>query len=105
MPLSLPFIWTGSETGEPHADYQKPDRFFERTFLTRNLRDLATEVVRRLSGEKTETSAVFNMATQFDGGKTHALTLLYHLAVNGSKARNYRFLRGLFKRRNLRSKG
>jgi hypothetical protein len=75
--------------GRAHADYQKPERFFERTFLTKNLRSLASEVVRRLSGEKTETSAIFNMTTQFGGGKTHALTLLYHLAANGSKARNY----------------
>jgi len=72
--------------GRAHEDYQKPDRFFERTFLTKNLRELSAQVVRRLSGEKTETSAVFNMTTQFGGGKTHALTLLYHLANLGPKA-------------------
>jgi hypothetical protein len=75
--------------GRAHQDYQRPERFFERTFLTKNLRGLAAEVVRRLSGEKTETSAVFNMTTQFGGGKTHALTLLYHLVHNGPKARTY----------------
>jgi len=64
-------------------DYQNPERFFERTFMTKNLRQLAGEVLRRLSGEHTETSAVFNMATQFGGGKTHALALLYHLACHG----------------------
>jgi len=63
--------------------YRDPEQFFERTYLTKNLTDLAAEVTRRLSGEKTETSAVFNMSTQFGGGKTHALTLLYHLAENG----------------------
>ena len=66
--------------GRARADYQEPDRFFERTYLTANLKDLAAQVVRRLSGVKVETSAVFNMATQFGGGKTHSLTLLYHLA-------------------------
>ena len=75
--------------GQGHPDYLQPERFFDRTFLTKNLRGLAAEVVRRLSGEKTETSAVFNMATQFGGGKTHALTLLYHLMQNGPKARNF----------------
>ncbi|MBN2396704.1 MAG: ATP-binding protein, partial [Candidatus Atribacteria bacterium] len=75
--------------GRAHIDYQNPTRFFERTYLTKNLRNLASEVVRRLSGEKTETSPVFNMTTQFGGGKTHALTLLYHLANNGSKANNF----------------
>ncbi len=67
-------------------DYQKPDRFFARTYLTRNLTTLAGEVIRRLSGQRTETSAVFNLATQFGGGKTHALTLLFHLARNGAAA-------------------
>src|SRR4030042_4280056 len=61
--------------GRAHIDYQNPERFFERTYLTKNLRNLASEVLRRLSGEKTETSPIFNMTTQFGGGKTHALTL------------------------------
>jgi hypothetical protein len=70
--------------GSAPDDYQKPDRFFARTYLTKNLSTLASQVMRRLSGERTETSAVFNLATQFGGGKTHALTLLYHLAGHGS---------------------
>ena len=60
--------------GRAPAVYQKPARFLERTFLTKGLTELAVEVLRRLSGEKTETSAVFNMTTQFGGGKTHSLT-------------------------------
>ena len=68
------------------ADYKEPERFCDRTYLTKYLTDLAAQVVRRLSGEKTETSAVFNLATQFGGGKTHALTLLYHLAKHGAAA-------------------
>ncbi|MBO8129694.1 MAG: DUF499 domain-containing protein [Peptococcaceae bacterium] len=75
--------------GNAPDDYQKPERFFERTYLTQNLTTLAAEAIRRLSGEKTETSAVFNMSTQFGGGKTHALTLLYHLAQNGPKANGW----------------
>lgn len=75
--------------GRANEDYQNPVRFFERTFLTKSLRQMAGEVVRRLSGEKTETSAIFNMATQFGGGKTHALTLLYHLASHGPKANKW----------------
>jgi predicted AAA+ superfamily ATPase len=73
-----------------HADYVDPVRFFERTYLTRNLLNLASQVVRRLSGEKVEASAVFNMATQFGGGKTHSLTVLYHLAKGGSKAKAWK---------------
>ncbi len=76
--------------GRAPEDYQKPERFFDRTYLTTSLRGLASEVVRRLSGKKVETSAVFNLATQFGGGKTHALTLLYHLANNGDKAKSWK---------------
>jgi hypothetical protein len=75
--------------GRAPAVYQNPERFFERTFLTRGLTSLAGEVLRRLSGERTETSAVFNMTTQFGGGKTHSLTLLYHLANSGPTAREW----------------
>ena len=57
-------------------DYSEPDRFFERTYLTESLLELCSQVVRRLSGIQVETSAVFNMATQFGGGKTHSLTTL-----------------------------
>ena len=75
--------------GRAPADYQKPERFFERTYLTKNLTTLAAEVIRRLSGERTETNAIFNLATQFGGGKTHALTLLYHLAKHGPGANKW----------------
>lgn len=68
------------------ADYQNPQRFFDRTFLTNNLTELAAGVVRRWSGIKVETSPIYNLTTQFGGGKTHALTLLYHLAKAGPKA-------------------
>src|SRR5438067_8267776 len=72
------------------ADYQEPARFFERTFLTKSLRELAAGAVRRLSGVKVETSAVYNLTTQFGGGKTHALTLLYHLARGGPEATKWK---------------
>jgi predicted AAA+ superfamily ATPase len=76
--------------GTAPMDYADPAIFFDRTFLTENLTQLAAEVVRRLAGRTTETSAVFNMTTQFGGGKTHALTLLYHLARQGSRANGLR---------------
>jgi hypothetical protein len=69
--------------------YWQPEQFFARTYLTKNLLDLAAEAVRRLSGITEATSAIFNMTTQFGGGKTHALTLLYHLAQNGPAARQW----------------
>src|SRR5437870_8943032 len=33
--------------GRAHEDYQKPARFFERTYLTKNLLDTSAEVMRR----------------------------------------------------------
>ncbi|MDF0589675.1 DUF499 domain-containing protein [Methanotrichaceae archaeon Mx] len=74
--------------GNAPDDYKKPSQFFERTYLTKNLTSMAAEVARRLSGDAT-VSAVYNMATQFGGGKTHALTLLYHLAQNGPAASSW----------------
>ena len=69
--------------GRGRKDYTDPEQFFAKTFLAANLLDLASQVVRRMSGETSHTSPVFNLATNFGGGKTHALTLLYHLLKNG----------------------
>jgi hypothetical protein len=89
--------------GRAPGDYQDPPLFFERTYLTENLTVLAGEVVRRLSGERSETSAVFNMATQFGGGKTHALTLLYHLARAGPAAGGWRGVNKILSRAGIES--
>ncbi|PXF61726.1 MAG: AAA family ATPase [Candidatus Methanogaster sp.] len=78
--------------------YQHPERFFERTYLTKGLESLSAEVIRRLSGIRVETSAVFNMATQFGGGKTHALALLYHLARGGPEAASWIGVNNILKR-------
>jgi hypothetical protein len=76
--------------GNAPKDYTEPDRFFERTHLTGGLLDLAAQVVRRLSGIQVETSAAFNMSTQFGGGKSHSLTALYHLGNHGDRARAWK---------------
>jgi len=70
-------------------DYREPERFFERTCFTRALREHAGMVLRRLSGETANTAPVMTLITQFGGGKTHTLTALYHLAMNGAKAAEY----------------
>jgi len=72
--------------GRAPEDYKNPERFFSRTYLTKGLAELVCEVVRRLSGERVGASPVINLTTQFGGGKTHALTLLYHLVKNGKKS-------------------
>jgi predicted AAA+ superfamily ATPase len=75
--------------GRAHDDYQKPERFFAKTVMTTNLLAMASEVARRLNGIKTQANAVFNMTTQFGGGKTHALALLYHLAKGGIQSKDW----------------
>lgn len=89
--------------GNAPDDYKIPQRFFDRTYLTAHLTAMAAEVVRRLSGITTETSAVFNMTTQFGGGKTHALTMLYHLAKNGSAANGWRGVSTILERAGIKT--
>jgi hypothetical protein len=75
--------------GTAPKDYTDPERFFHRTYLTQTLLDMSAQTIRRFSGITTETSPVFNLTTQFGGGKTHSLTLLYHLATTGNKAKKF----------------
>ncbi|MBI5922415.1 MAG: ATP-binding protein [Betaproteobacteria bacterium] len=89
--------------GNAPDDYKIPQRFFDRTYLTGHLTGMAAEVVRRLSGVTTETSAVFNMTTQFGGGKTHALTMLYHLAKHGSAANGWRGVSKILERAGVKT--
>src|SRR6267143_730641 len=74
--------------GTASPDYQNPDRFFEKTFLTRGLKDLLISVLRRLEGQM-NAEAVSDLVTSFGGGKTHALLCLYHLASNGPQAKKW----------------
>lgn len=76
-------------SGKAGEDYTNPERFFHRTYLTESLLDLAAQTIRRWNGITVETSPIFNLSTQFGGGKTHSLTLLYHLALGGEKANKW----------------
>jgi hypothetical protein len=69
--------------GTAPEDYRQPDQFFARTCFTRALRQHAGMVLRRLSGRTDNTAPVLTLITQFGGGKTHTLTVLYQLAKHG----------------------
>ena len=88
--VHLDHIHHGAEAAPPV--YREPRQFFDRTVWTKSLLHLSSQVVRRLNGLTVETSAIFNMATQFGGGKTHSLTALYHIARGGGEAANWRGL-------------
>lgn len=89
--------------GRAFEVYTKPDQFFGRTYLTGSLLELASQCVRRLSGVQVQTNAVFNMATQFGGGKTHALTTLYHLANHGDDAKAWKGVETILNRAEITS--
>jgi hypothetical protein len=84
-------------------DYQDPEKFFSRTYLTRWLTEFSGQVMRRLSGVKTEANAVYNLATQFGGGKTHALAMLYHLAKHGQSAESWSGVRKIIAQADIKS--
>lgn len=77
-------------SGKAPEDYRDPRQFFERTVLTRALREHTGMVLRRLAGETADTAPVLTLITQFGGGKTHTLTTLYHLANLGPEAASLR---------------
>jgi hypothetical protein len=89
--------------GDAPDDYIDARRFFQRTYLTQTLTEFAAQVCSRLSGLTAETPSVYNLATQFGGGKTHALTLLYHLAKQGKQAKPLPGVEKILKSANLDS--
>jgi hypothetical protein len=57
--------------------HEDPAQFFELTYPTQNLLDLAKDVLWRLAGRTPK--AVRQLELTYGGGKTHALITLYHL--------------------------
>ena len=67
--------------GTAQPEYGDPLEFFRRTYLTRGLRALLTQTMRRLNGVGGD--PVVDLMTTFGGGKTHSLLAVYHLAGHG----------------------
>ena len=72
-------------SGDAPEDYRDPGKFFERTCFTRALKEHVGLIIKRLNGETVNTAPVLSLVTQFGGGKTHTLTVLYHI-INSGKA-------------------
>lgn len=68
--------------GVAGPEYGDPVEFFGRTYLTRGLRYLLEQAIRRLSGGGGE--PVIDLMTTFGGGKTHSLLAVYHAAAGMS---------------------
>lgn len=82
-------------SGRAPDDYRDPEKFFSRNVFTRALTEHAGMVLRRLAGRTEGTAPVLTLITQFGGGKTHTLTVLYHLITNAARARTFPGVEGL----------
>lgn len=67
--------------GTAQPEYGNAIEFFRRTYLTRGLRTLLTQTMRRLNGVGGD--PVVDLMTTFGGGKTHSLLAVYHLSGHG----------------------
>jgi len=63
--------------GTAESEYQDPEEFFARTYLTDGLLDLLVSGVKRLTAQGGD--PVIQLQTAFGGGKTHSMMALYHL--------------------------
>ena len=80
--------------GTGPEDYSNFMLFFEKTFITQGLRDIANRVVKALNGEESE-NRVISLQTGFGGGKTHSLISLYHIVKNASRIADLSACEGL----------
>lgn len=71
----LHMVSTGESVGEEYSD---PVQFFRRTYLTEGLKDLLRRAVARV-GQDGNATPVWNLQTNFGGGKTHSMLALWHL--------------------------
>jgi hypothetical protein len=64
--------------GRAPEEYQDPDIFFRKTYLTFGLKNLLNIAEKRLKGMGGD--PIIQLQTPFGGGKTHSLIALYHKA-------------------------
>ena len=74
-------------SGKAPNVYQLPDRFFDRTYPTDNLKTLVRDVLHRLVGRGG--NPVIRVQVAYGGGKTHALIALLHLAERGTELQEH----------------
>jgi predicted AAA+ superfamily ATPase len=62
--------------GEAPDEYQNPNVFFSRTYITAGMKNLFDVVKNRIDGKGGD--PIIQLQTPFGGGKTHSLIALYH---------------------------
>ena len=63
--------------GRGNPDYLVPRNFYELTYLTNRMNDVVKQCLVRTAGLNDK--GVLYLATGFGGGKSHLLTMLYHI--------------------------
>lgn len=71
--------------GNGREIYRDWRSFFEKTYFTAGLKNVARTVIRGLNGNEEAENRVISLQTGFGGGKTHTLISLYHLARWGKQ--------------------
>lgn len=79
--------------------YKDPNIFLSRTHLTKNMKYILKEVLLRIT--RNEGNPVYVIDTEFGGGKTHTLLLLYHIFNNRELGTKYIQSYGIDKEYNL----
>lgn len=65
--------------------YLDPEKFFQKTYFTAGLKNVARQVIKGLNGNEEAENRVISLQTGFGGGKTHSLISLFHLVKPGKK--------------------
>jgi hypothetical protein len=75
-------------TGEAPLVYKDTGMFFDRTYPTFRMKELARDVLRRLAGQTGK--PVLRLQVAYGGGKTHTLITLLHLVERGGNLSTHR---------------
>jgi len=67
--------------------YKDPRLFLSKTYLTQNMKYLLKDILLRIA--RNEGNPVYIIDTEFGGGKTHTLLLLYHIFKNRGLGTEY----------------
>lgn len=73
--------------GSADPIYKDPERFLAKTHLTHSMRSILKGVLSKIA--KDEGNPVYVIDTEFGGGKTHTLLLLYHIFKNRELGTKY----------------
>ncbi|MCS6884392.1 MAG: ATP-binding protein [Blastocatellia bacterium] len=91
------------EQGTADRDYADPERFFQKTFITASLGRLLEGVLARLAGVERQGAPILQLETHFGGGKTHAMTAIFHLVRHPEVAEGEKAFQPILANLNIRA--